>query len=325
MSDIALICTSPFSEMDSFKNITLPSLISQTHQNFTFYFLDCHFSHNQQYFKELQDKVKFNIVHSPGLHATHYPHFFTWEQYNSAILLSQEPYFLRFGRFRDYHPKVVEFIVSNLGPGMVFNFPFSSPQVFIDWNTVTDFQATPGSNGGMIAMARETFIQYLNGNDEVGLHWIHPEDVEIYIRIINNGLGYIDWSPAIIRHDHHKNPEHQPILFDEPIPMSPYPRDLFGYNTELKQRLTAHPDFDMFSHEGFDWFYNPKYNILVPSDYNPYLDWIGNRKKSIIGIHGLMFGRNLEKIDNNLQYIDNINERIQRIHDSFRDKEYYSG
>lgn len=321
MSDIALICTSPFSEMDSFKSITVPSLMWQTCQDFTFYYLDAFYSHNRQYFKELQNSVKFKIVHSPGLHATHYPHYYTWEQYNSAILLSQEPIFLRFGRFREYHPRVVEFVVSNLKPGMIFNFPFTSTQASFNWDEILYFDRSFGSNGGMIAMSRNDFIYQLNGNDEVGLHWIHPEDVEMYIRITNHGFEYIDWSPAIIRYPHDKDPENQSLVFDEPIPRSPYPRELLGYNTELKQRLTHHPDFEAFSYQGFDWFHNPKVNMLVPSDYNPYLDWIGDRKQSIIGINGLRIGRNLGKIDYHLT--NTISERIQIIHDSFSDKDNY--
>lgn len=319
--NIALLCTSPFCEMDSFKNITLPSLISQTYQNFTFYYLDTFYYHNQQYFQELQDQVKFKIVHAPGLHATHYPHSFTWEQYNSAVLLSQEPIFLRFGRFRSYHPNIVEFVLNTLKPGHVLNFPHScSP---IDFNNVREYAITHLTWGGMIAMTRDEWISILNGEDEVGLHWCHFEDFELVNRIGNNGLRLISFLNAIHRHDHHKDIINQPIPFDKPIPPLPYPGELLGYNHELENRLSSHPDFEPFIHHGFKWFYNKTHNILIPSNFDEYLEWTGDQRQSIIGINNLMMGRNIAKINKDLLGVHTLCERIQWIHDSFTDPIYY--
>ena len=319
MSEIALICTSPFQEMESFKNITLPSLMSQTCQDFTFYYLDCYYSHNQQYFRELQENpnVKFKIVHCPGLHAIHYPHFFTWEQYNSAVLLSQENQFLRLGRFRSYHPHIVEFVLNILNIGIVLNFPHSVKP--IDFNTVHFFTHTPLTWGGMIAMYREDWIHLLNGEDEVGLHWVHFEDFELVHRISNLPLLFLSFTHAVTRHEHNK--EIQSTQFDEPISQSPYPREILGYNSDLKNRLQSHPDFKSLIHDGFEWFYNEKYNILCPSDFNEYLEWTQNRKQSIVGFNHLMIGRNLRKLDSDL--VCDINERIQQIHDSWMNPIYF--
>lgn len=319
---IALITTSPYPEFESVKDVTVPSLVSQTCQDFTWYYLDGFYSYNQQYFRELQDSVEFKIVHSPLLHATHYPHEFTWEAYNSAVLLSQEPLFLRFGRFRNYHPKTVEFILSNLITGMVFNLPFSHIYEPLDFNQIHTFQTGPGSNGGMIAMARDEFIHLLNGNDEVGLHWNHFEDVELSHRIWNNGLKYIDYRPLITRYPH--DAVRQNHLFDEPIPCIPDNDKLLRYILKLREISPQyHSDFELFIYNGFEWFYNKKYNILDPSDPNKYAIYTQKSIRAIIGIHGLRIGRNLPKIDMGLQPIHNINERIQFIHDCWDNQEIF--
>lgn len=343
MSAIAIITTSPFSGLEQINELTIPSLLSQTCKDFTWYYFDGYHKSNKSFFSELQEKVPFKIVHLPLLHAVHYPHDFKWEPYNSALIVIEEEFVLRLGRFRLFHPKSVEFSIQYLNKNQVLDFD----QIVINefTNYEYSFLGEPRfgeetsyfkSHCGMFAFKKENLIYQMNGNDEVGLHWFHFEDSEMCRRGFYLTMPTTTVFNALVRYNHCKDWTKQSLL-DEPV-KQPYDSPLSIYNlryynnrspdiwsSESINILNKSPFVTFIDYEGMKFGYSEIDNSIVPCGGDVYAQWVLDRRKpkSIIGINGLLIGRNVATLYEETKKLASVESRTQFVRDNYLEKRFY--
>lgn len=351
---VAVVTTSVYRGLELFEEVTLPSLASQAFKDFVFYFFDGHFEENAERFAKLASGLPFESFHLPLLHATHYPHAFKWEPYNSALLVVKEPIVFRWGMYRRFHPKAVAVAASWTESGRVVDFSqqqmgpaadLSATKISSD---LTKTEATFAPACGMFCATRQDLIEVLNGNDEVGLHWLHFEDVEMGARSAKSGLKMIRIDGWMDRFWHDKPyapqvfpPEPQPD-WSEWKPAWFKNREMGTFKTiEAAERETGKKGSaavaEMLSKNGCrnlsyrgysSFWYCEEDGSLIHADPwgDEYRDWaIGDQDhvRSIVGLGGLRIGRNLASVDAKLRGVANVLTRCQIVAEAWGSPETY--
>ena len=372
--EITLITTSPFRGLEQIEEITVPSLMSQTCKDFVWLYLDGFYHENKQYFSDLKKKLPFPVVHVPLLHDWTRPHQYHWEPYNSAVLLCETKYFLRFGRFRFFHPKTVEDVLSflrkekcvvtlnqkqfheleffdnggikknneQITANYVAKWHQEGADKFIDTLNLRQklewkvSGLTCGS--GMFASSKSLFIEELNGNDEVGLHFHHFEDVEMStrLRFLTNtkcfatsyGLARFGHNKSTDKNNYFKdmyNTSKQPCEDASNCLLVAHKKIAADVETSLReQQLDKY--VQKLTLDGIDFYMCPGCDAVIPLKvHRHYTECVYKRNlpKSLIGLDNRV-GRNLSIVSNDLSSLKTLDSRVQLLHNSYKERKYFN-
>lgn len=333
MTKISIITTSIYDNLDDVISITVPSLISQTYKDFKWYYFDGQYKQNKKRFNELFHNLPFEVIHAPLLNDWTRPHSWHWEPYNSAVALIDTDYFLRWGRSRQYWPKAIEHSVKFIESGYMIDFVVSvSPNngrghdmvdMHLPWevNIVDD---KPSTNSGMFGMNRDDFINKLNGNCEVSVHWMHHEDVELSTRMrfldmkckrVHGGLRRF-----FVKRNRSKLEDCPPDRCGDP-----YCSSIVDRHYENVRDVLSSSDISMrIMHDGFDFWFCTKCGSVSVGCTMGYFKYLNDRgsAKSPIGIN--LVGRNLRKLADDVAKLKIIEDKFELIKNSFSNRKYCS-
>lgn len=326
MPSITLITTSPFPGQEQLREVTFRSLTAQTCTDFVWMYLDGCYSANKAIISEFAASAPFPVVHVPLMHDCRTPRHFHWEPYNSALLLCDTEYFLRWGRFRDYHPHAVEDSIRHMSHG--FAVDFAQRQAVeedigkvgfagdISWHDMPH----PHSSCGMFGMKTAQAIEIMNGNDEVGLHQNHFEDVEMNGRMRNiSGIACKRNENGLIRFRHNKDTAtikqmEKPAAGGCGSPGCPHTAPSFQGRREA---IIAAGHSDRIEINGMDFWSCRRCGGFAPGDADEYRDWVNadNRTRSLIGVGG--HGRDLPALRDKISKLGSLASRVAAIEESY--------
>lgn len=321
MADVTILTTCPFE--DGMLGVTMDTLRNQTCQDFVWLFLDGFYSRNKQAIQEFADSVKFSVTHVPLLHDPSTPHKFHWEPYNSALLLCDTPYFLRFGVFRSFHPQAIADAVGYMRDGSCVDFfqeCVQAPVAIFGNDPVWEMHDHPFSTCGMFGMDVETTIYELNGNDEVGLHQHHHEDGELTSRMEQLKRKCMLSKAGLFRYEHDKNPEHMyamEVPTKRPCESPGCPRNAPRLAPERGETIRRYNHCRHFSYRGMSFWRCENCGAFSPEDAVEFRDWprANREKRSAVGVDG--HGRNLGMWRDRLRGLKSLQSRVEMIADSY--------
>lgn len=324
MTEITIITTSPFPGVQQMHEVTFPSLMSQTCRDFKWLFLDGFYNRNRDMMRAFQENSPFEIIHVPLMHDRRSPRKYHWEPYNSALLLCDTKFFLRWGRFRSYHPRAVEESLGHLRNNLAVDFAQAQAEDGAwpsTYDTLSWFPIQhPHSSCGMFGMNVEDMIFRMNGNDEVGLHQNHFEDVEMNGRMKNiPEITCMKTENGLVRYLHNKDCDSL-LQMEEPArkgclsPGCPHTAPTFAGRREAVVR-GGHCQKIMIN--GMDFWTCNNCGAFAPGDADEYRDWVhaSGRKQSLIGVAG--YGRDLSMVRNAVMKTNILSEKVRIIENSY--------
>lgn len=326
---ISVLTTNVFPGQDHVR-VIMTNLGDQTHKDFEWVFVDAYHDENRVLVADLARKYGLRrVTHVPACTAKHVGHKFHWDLYNTALLLSSEPIFLRLGVFRYFHNQIVEKALQ-LGQNDTW--------ISLRQREVKDFDAelayheqaqrhklevtsyTPWnqlvSHCGMFSFSRERMLR-INGNNEALLihHW---EDVDLNCRSVHLGqVNLMSLENAFLRVWHSKS---NPYLSKDTC--CSLPCIVYAPNShELQKCASAETEWTIY--RGFPWARCRTCHAVAVGYCDKYFEYLKSEPQALIapiGVFGV--GRDIRILDEDLKRLPTLESKLELLTTSHTDPRY---
>lgn len=336
---ISILTTNVFPGSGALK-LLAKNLSLQTCKEFEWVVADCFFLENRDLIKDLAEQYGLKeTTHVPACLATHIGRTYHWEIYNTALLVSKYPTFLRLGVYRYFHHQLVETVLNyhsnktwvNLVQRPIDGISYEKPHAQIVEEQQLDVTTTSWSNQlvsscGMFSYDKSRMIE-LGGNNEslVLLHW---EDIDLNCRWAHlnmNSWKCVSLDKAFLRIFHDKGVQYSAKPHCR---HRDYPRCIaFAENCHELKRC-APEGTKWFDHRGFPYGQCPVCRTLVVGNCDDYFNFLktdGRNLYAPVGVGGVGsngVGRDIRILNEDLNKLSTLESKLELLSESNASERY---
>lgn len=296
-------------------------LAAQTYQDFEWVLVDAFHEANRDLVNELAARHGLRqVLHTPICTATHVGRQFSWDTYNTAMLLAANDLFLRVGVFRYIHQRVVELAVKHGADNTWLSLrqrdvpsldsSWSHAQIdekhgleadtFVTWDQMI-------SHCGMFSFRRQLMLEMGGNNEALTIH--HWEDVDLNCRWTHLGkVKLISLENAMLRIYHSKD---NPYVGKKICASGPRCIAHAANSHELER--TAHTDTEWTEYRGFPWARCRDCGAVAVGYCDKYFEYLKRERKAMqapVGVFGTL-GRNIRVLHEDLGKLSALDAKLE--------------
>lgn len=332
---ISVITTNVFQVGLKELKFTVANLANQTHQDFEWVLCDNYYQDNKNIIKELCEKNKIRCIHFPMVGMSHIGSQWHWELYNNALLISTQPYFIRFGIYRYMHKQTLEFVVKSITKKGIY---VDQTQQYVT-NDIFDFNGdieekynlsilpeniteVPTTHCGMFSMNKEAMIQ-INGNNEAAEIRHHFEDGDLNARWRNKTsqkIPMVHLKSSFLRIDHIKDLNRPKLDSMEPCFKEYCLTNFHGFSDD---KVIPHPEIVRFKYREFPWLACRTCGMMSPASIDGYFKHLETYKSPVapIGVNGVL-GRDIRILNEDINKFQSLDSKVALLKISHTEPRY---